>query len=120
MIRIVVGVLDGHVPEETTVSPQDIVRPGPYRFPPPNHCHHLRSLPHFLLLSHGFSQQIENSNVILASEKLKNSNKLVNTVTNTRINNARYELNTENTSDAQVEFVSDPDTPTTDSLTKIY
>ena len=29
--------LDGHVPEETAVSPQDVVRPGPYCLPPSHH-----------------------------------------------------------------------------------
>ena len=72
------------------------------------------------MFSIGFIPQIENLDVIFASEKLENPNKLVNTVTNMRINNVGYELNTATTSDTQVEFASDPDTPTTESLTKIY
>ena len=47
--------------------------------------------------------------MIFVSEKLENSNKLVNTVANTRINDVRYKLNAATTSDAQVEFASDPD-----------
>ena len=43
MIRVVPGVLDGHVPEETTVCLQNVVHPGP-------HLHHnIYHAPHLFI-----------------------------------------------------------------------
>ena len=43
------------------------------------------------------------------NEKLENSDKLVDPVTNMKINNVGYELNAATASDAQVEFLSNKD-----------
>ena len=40
LIQVVTGVLDGHVPEETAVRPQDGVRPGLHLPPHPDHGPH--------------------------------------------------------------------------------
>ena len=40
MIRVVPGVQDGHVPKDTTVRLQDIVRPVPHLHPHPEHAPH--------------------------------------------------------------------------------
>ena len=45
MIQVVPGVQDGHVPKETTVRLQDVVRPGPHL--PTNTKHDLH--PFFLV-----------------------------------------------------------------------
>ena len=61
--------------------------------------------------------------MIFASEKLENSNKLVNAVAKMIINDVGYELNTATASDAQVEFSRDLDgiTDTKNGIThKIY
>ena len=47
--------------------------------------------------------------MIFASEKIDNSNKLVNAVAYMTINNVRYELNAAFVSDAQAKFASNPD-----------
>ena len=63
-------------------------------------------------LSIVFSPQRENPNAMFASEKLENSNDLVNAVAsfeNMTINDVGYELNTETTSEAHVELASNPD-----------
>ena len=59
--------------------------------------------------SPAFSPHRENMNARFAIEKLENSNELVNTVVNTRIKDAGYELNPVTMSDTKVEFSSDPD-----------
>ena len=41
MIRVLPGVLDGHVPEETTVRLQDVVHPGPHLPHNIDHAPHL-------------------------------------------------------------------------------
>ena len=67
------------------------------------------------MLSPIFSQQKENLNAILTSEKLENSNNLVNAVAifeNMTINDIIYGLNTATASDIQVEFASDLDRST--------
>ena len=54
--------------------------------------------------------QRENSNAIFASDKLQNSNNLVNAVAifdNITINDVVYELNAATVSDSQVEFARD-------------
>ena len=48
-------------------------------------------------------------NAIFASEKLENSNELVNAVANMTIKNFIYEINSATACDAQVKFSSDPD-----------
>ena len=54
-----------------------------------------------------FSPQKENSNAIFGSEKLEDSNEIINTVSsidNMTTNDVRYELNAATISDAQVRF----------------
>ena len=58
------------------------------------------------------SSQRENSNAIFASEKRDNLESLVGAVANMKINDVRYEFNTAITSEAKVEFSSDPDKST--------
>ena len=75
------------------------------------------------VFSNASISQRENSNVIFASEKLENSDNLVDLVANMEINNVRYDLNTATASDAQVEFVRYPEkllTPATEILIKNY
>ena len=48
------------------------------------------------------SSQRENSNAVFASEKLENSDDIVDAVSNMTINDVRCELNTATASDAQV------------------
>ena len=48
------------------------------------------------------SSQREKLNAIFASEKLENSDNIVNAVTNMTINDVKYELNTATDSDSQV------------------
>ena len=60
----------------------------------------------FIILS--IPQRV-NLNAIFASEKLRKSYDLVNTVANMKINDIRYRLNTATTNVVQVEFTSDPD-----------
>ena len=60
------------------------------------------------MLSLAFIPQRENSNTSFAGEKIDNPNKLVNKVTNTKINNFGYELNTVTMSDTQVKFAIYP------------
>ena len=38
MVRLLLWVPDSHVPEETTICPQDVVRPVPYLPPQPDHA----------------------------------------------------------------------------------
>ena len=56
-----------------------------------------------------FSPQRENSNAVFESEKLETLNKLVKAVANMTINDVEYDLSAETASDAQIEFVSNPD-----------
>ena len=66
------------------------------------------------------STQRENSNATFASEKLENSDNLLDAVSNMKINNVGYELNTATASDAQVEFLSNKDkfTHTSNGITR--
>ena len=73
------------------------------------------------MCSLAFSSQTENSNTIFASDKLENSNDPVKIVSNIKIYDTRYQLNTVTASDAQVKFLSDPEkllTPETELLIK--
>ena len=60
-------------------------------------------------LSLASNTQRENPNAEFASEKLENSDYLVDAVANMKINNVGYELNAATASDAQVEFLSNKD-----------
>ena len=67
--------------------------------------------------SHVSSAQIENSNVIFTSKKLKKSDELVDAVKNLEINNAIcYDSSTETASYAQVQLTSNPETVTHTSI----
>ena len=61
---------------------------------------------------HAYSSQIENLDAIFTSDNLDRSNEPVNAINNLKINNARYELKTTTTSDAQGNLTSDLDTVT--------
>ena len=50
-----------------------------------------------------------NLNAVFTSEKLENTNELVNAVANMKINDVGYELNAATASDAHVEFLINPD-----------
>ena len=61
---------------------------------------------------HASSSQWENSNKIFTSEKLEKSDKLVDAINNSTINNAVYELNTATAIYPQGDLTSNPDTIT--------
>ena len=60
----------------------------------------------------GIIPQRENLNARFASERIKNSDKLVNAVANTRMKNVGYELNAAAVSDVQFKLASNPDVST--------
>ena len=69
------------------------------------------------------SPQRKNSNAIFASEKLENSDCLVNTVAYTIIKDIGYKINAATASDTQVKFSSNTEkilTPATELLAKKY
>ena len=61
------------------------------------------------MFSLSFSPQRQRSNTRLASANIENSKDLVITEANTIIKNFGYALNAATASDAQAEFVSNPD-----------
>ena len=63
-------------------------------------------------LIHASSSPKENADTIFTSDKLDKSDKLVNTLNNLKINDARHELKKFTTNDKQGNLTSNPDTVT--------